>query len=1149
MAPIAHTHDDAALARRLNIAIYVPLVLLAVIGAFLYGQVTRLSSSARWMDHSDKVIAKLYEAQKLIIDQETGIRGYLVTGDRVFLQPFNEAHPSVPIADLHSLVADNPAQQARVLQLRKQYDAWLAEEQREVLLALDIGVARRDAVMLTRKKEMDDIRAAVDEILEAERLLRASRTTAVDDANRDAQAIVVSIMLAAGLVIAFVSRRQIASAAEAFGATLAREREVRESVQRLERMRAAQVRISQKLQGDLQMVDIGMRTLEPVAEEPSAEVGSLYVNEAGSFRRLATHAVPDAPELFAAGEGLVGRVGVENKLLHLKAVPRDFLRIRSGSGDHDPVEVVLAPLAVDQVVYGVLELGFLRTISVESIELLERVGESVAIAVRSAVYRKELRRLLHETQAQATTLQAQKEELRVSNEELEEQSEALRHAQKELELQQVELEQTNESLDQNAKILVRQNQTLQVAQEELVLRAAEVARSNQYKSEFLANMSHELRTPLNSSLILSKLLADNKDGNLTDEQVRFAETIYSSGNDLLELINDVLDLSKIEAGKMGVDITTSPLSRVLDPVQRMFEPVAIERGVSFETLKGEAGLVDTDIQKVQQILKNLLSNAFKFTENGVVSMRTSGNGARVAVAVSDTGIGIAAEQQELIFEAFRQADGATNRKYGGTGLGLSISRDLARLLGGDLHVVSELGKGSTFTLTLPRVYNGPHQAGLPASAPTHAARPPQPTPDVYRPSEPVKAAIELEPAPLVNDDRDALDANTRLILVVEDDAAFARILVDLVHEQRLQCVVAGTADEGVRLAVKLAPRAILLDMSLPDHSGLSALERLKRSAVTRHIPVHVMSVSDYSETALAMGAVGYALKPVRREEIVSALLELEARWSSRVRRVLIVEDDASQRDAIAKLLGSSEVETIGVGSVNEALSQLRTSTFDCVVTDLSLPGESGYELLERMAEDHAYAFPPVIVYTGRSLTREEEQKLRKYSSTIIVKGARSPERLLDEATLFLHQVESSLSPDRQRMIRQVRDRELIFDGRRILIVEDDVRNIFAVTSVLEPKGVTIEIARNGLEALVMLNRHPELDFVLMDIMMPEMDGLTCMREIRKEKRWAKLPIIALTAKAMKHDQERCIEAGANDYISKPLNVDMLLSLLRVWMPK
>jgi CheY-like chemotaxis protein len=427
---------------------------------------------------------------------------------------------------------------------------------------------------------------------------------------------------------------------------------------------------------------------------------------------------------------------------------------------------------------------------------------------------------------------------------------------------------------------------------------------------------------------------------------------------------------------------------------------------------------------------------------------------------------------------------------------------------------------------------------------TATASPARATAAASKPAESVDAR-----SPSVDDDRNALEANARLILVIEDDAPFARILVDLIHERGFQCVVAGGADEGVRLATKLAPRAILLDVGLPDHSGLSALERLKRNAVTRHIPVHVMSVSDYSETALAMGAVGFALKPVRREEVVRALTELEARGSSRVRRLLIVEDDRPQRDAIAKLLGSAEVEIIGVGTVEEALSQLRSSTFDCVVTDLSLPDESGYALLEHMAEDDACSFPPVIVYTGRSLTREEEQKLRKYSSTIIVKGARSPERLLDEVTLFLHQVESSLSPDRQRMLRQVRDREAIFDGRRILVVEDDVRNIFAITSVLEPKGATIEIARNGREALTFLEKHRDIDLVLMDIMMPEMDGITCMVEIRKRAQWAKLPIIALTAKAMKHDQERCLEAGANDYISKPLHVETLLSLLRVWMPR
>ena len=501
-------------------------------------------------------------------------------------------------------------------------------------------------------------------------------------------------------------------------------------------------------------------------------------------------------------------------------------------------------------------------------------------------------------------------------------------------------------------------------------------------------------------------------------------------------------------------------------------------------------------------------------------------------------IGISPEQHEIIFEAFRQADGSANRRFGGTGLGLSISRNLARALGGDLAVASEVGRGSTFTLTLPRVYAPPQEAAR------------APVPEVARPGSARRTGPPLRgPASAVADDRDHVDPGRRLVLVVEDDPAFAKILLDLAHELDFQCLVATSADEGVQLALERVPSAIVLDVKLPDHSGLSVLDRLKREPTTRHIPVHVVSAHDRSQEALSMGAAGYVLKPVEREALLAAFRRLEDQFSRRMRRVLVVEDDDRQRESIVHLLERPDVEIVAVSTVADALERLRGATFDCVVTDLALPDATGGDLLDRMATDDAYSFPPVIVYTGRSLTTDEEQQLRKYSSSIIVKGARSPERLLDEVTLFLHQVESELPAHQRRMLSQARDREAIFEGRRILIAEDDVRNIFALTSVLEPRGAEIVIARNGREAITALETKAGIDLVLMDIMMPEMDGLGAMREIRARDAWPKLPIIALTAKAMKDDQEQCFEAGANDYISKPLDVEMLLSLLRVWMPR
>jgi len=911
-------------------------------------------------------------------------------------------------------------------------------------------------------------------------------------------------------------------------------------------LQAGETKLASMISGEQRLDELGDNILKFAAEYLDAQAGAIFISEGNSYHRCAVYAAAGSvPEKFEIEQGLLGQAAKDGRHFVISDIPDGYLSVGSSLGESKPRHLLVKPVSLEGSVNAVLELGFFKPVKESDVALLKSVEASIAVAVRSVKYRMRLQELLEETQRQSEEVQAQSEELRVSNEELEEQGRALRESQSRLELQQTELEQINTQLEEQTQYLERQKNDLLEAKADSERQAREVERASRYKSDFLANMSHELRTPLNSSLILAKLLAENSGGNLTAEQVKYATTIESAGNDLLTLINDVLDLSKIEAGHM--EIVTEPVSlkRLLGNLRDTFEPVAGQKDLRLliDVDPGTPPSLVTDPQRLEQILKNLLSNALKFTEHGSVSLRVSADADKeFTFKVADTGIGINEEQQRIIFDPFFQADGTTARKYGGTGLGLSISRNLVRLLGGELRLSSEPGKGSEFTVLLP----AEHGEVKPVDDSTALQKPVERKPD-----QPVSKSFQRTS---IADDREQLTGDSRVILAVEDDISFARIVYDLAREMDFQCLIATTAEEALALAQQYLPSAIVLDVGLPDNSGLIVLERLKADSRTRHIPVHVVSASDYSKTALALGAVGYMLKPVKRDQLVETFRKLETRLSQKMRRVLVVEDDPVQVEAMRQLLGSRDVEAVCAQTAAECLEHLERSTFDCMVLDLSLPDASGFSLLEKLSAEDTYSFPPVIVYTGRQLTADEEQRLRRYSKSIIIKGAKSPERLLDEVTLFLHQVVSDLPPEKQKMLEKSNNRDAALEGRRILIAEDDVRNVYALTSLLEGRGVKLQIARNGHEAIAALEEaanSPEktVNLVLMDIMMPEMDGLTAMREIRKRREWQKIPIIALTAKAMKSDQEQCLQAGANDYLAKPLDVDKLLSLIRVWMPR
>ncbi|MFJ1339700.1 response regulator [Pseudomonas caricapapayae] len=1153
--------DQQSFRKLLSRNIGLPLGVGLLSAVMFVAMISYLLSAIQWLQHTDRVINNANETIKLSIDMETGMRGFLITGDERFLDPYEVAKPQVlsALKDLQQLVKDNPQQVDRLDRIKALQQDWNAFASEMIGLRRQVADYSEPIRSGRGKRITDEIRKEFDAFIGMEQQLRQARSEEVSTLTVVAISVYLIFIILLSALLAFLGRRDLLALSASYTSSLQAQQR---STQRLEQqawLRTGQTKLAEAVLGQLTLPMLGDNILRFFSHYLGSVVAALYVrDEHGGLRRVATYgfsAEQQAREqVLGTHEGILAQAVSQGRLLRLDDVPEDYFKVSSGLGEGLPRSVLVMPASNDGQINGVVELGFLRPLTDRDIELLELIADNLGTSIESARYRQRLQEVLAETQQLNEELQVQQEELKTANEELEEQSRVLKESQAHLETQQAELEQTNEQLAERTEALAEQrdaldhkNGELNQAQLELEARAEALQRSSKYKSEFLANMSHELRTPLNSSLILAKLLAENAQENLSEDQVKFAESIYSAGNDLLNLINDILDIAKVEAGKLEVRPETTQVARLTEGLQALFEPLANEKKLNFSVVIDPQvpATLYTDRQRLEQILKNLLSNAVKFTEAGQVSLTVGWQpGVGVVFAVRDSGIGIAADQQQSIFEAFHQADGTTNRRYGGTGLGLSISRDLAQLLGGQITVDSSVGKGSVFSLILPERYEPIINQG-----PAVVINQPQVSPLEPEPQAAVSAVVVARNKPSFADDRERAPFSNRCILVIEDEPNFARILFDLAHELGYSCLVAQAADEGFELAAGYVPDAILLDMRLPDHSGLTVLQRLKEQASTRHIPVHIISVEDRVEAAMHMGAVGYAVKPASREELKAVFARLEAKLTQKLKHILLVEDDDLQRESIARLIGDDDIEITAVGMAQEALDLLRENIYDCMIIDLKLPDMLGNELLKRMSAEDIRAFPPVIVYTGRNLTRDEEADLLKYSRSIIIKGARSPERLLDEVTLFLHKVESTLSHERQRMLKTARSRDKVFEGRKLLLVDDDVRNIFALTSALEHKGAIVEIARNGREAIERLEQIVDIDLVLMDVMMPEMDGYEATRLIRQQPRWRKLPIIAVTAKAMKDDQHRCLEAGANDYLAKPIDLDRLFSLIRVWLPQ
>ncbi|MNJ98608.1 Signal transduction histidine-protein kinase BarA [compost metagenome] len=1089
-----------------NIFFAAAIFLMIVNSAFLYRTFSQVRERETLVRRSNEVLSQIELLVSATKDAETGVRGFLLTGKPEYLEPYHTG-----ISDtwtffkrLKELTKDNNAHQILLESvndvLKQRLDVLAANL--EDIKRQEMGALSRQGTLNEGKALMDRLRDLTNEMRVEEERLYKIRTAVSEDSHIYAYwSIAASAFLniaLAFLAYYFIRRRQISEALEAEQ----REHEIW--------VQSKLADISQLVAVENDTASLAKQVLSFLAETFRIPAATFYVREgdelilAANYARVQKDLTPLKAERFPLGTGLIGEAVHNQRMTEVRNVPQDYFWIGSGLGQGVPNSLLLIPITFFKRTVGVIEFALFSELDEKQKELLEKCCEAIATGISSAESRRSMEALLETTQLQAQELQTQQEELRTSNEELEEQA-----------------------------------RMLESQQEVLNSRNTDLERTNQYKSDFLAKMSHELRTPLNSLLILATLLRENKEGNLTDQQRNFAMTIYDAGNDLLTLINDILDLSKIEARKLSIKGGSFALSDLTDQLKSTFAPQTTKKGLQFEITLSEDTqnlTLENDSQRIAQIIRNFLSNAVKFTDSGSITLGsclTSNQKGFVDIYVKDSGIGIPDHLRASVFNAFEQGDSSISRKYGGTGLGLTISKELAQLLGGDIVLHSEEGKGSTFTLRLPIKLTQEY-----SDSQTMSSLSSTPLPAPFKEDAVLSTPLQT----LVIEAK----RQRRSILIVEDDEKFAGLVADTAKSYSFFPVHVSTGEQALQVLEHLTPTAIMLDIKLPGLSGFGVLETIKEIPKLRHVPVHMISALDYSQSTLRMGAMGYLGKPVTLEQIRDAVKHLEAVATETARTVLIVEDNEVQRKAIIELLQGPDLSLDAAGSGEQALKSVAAKKYDCIVLDLNLPDMNGQEFLEKLNQ-MAAPLPPVIVYTGKDLSRREEDYLRKYSESIILKGARSPERLLDEVNLFLHRVEDTLPESQKRLLTGLRLEENSFTGRKVLLVDDDLRNIFALTHVLESKGFEVIVARDGIEATDIANSAQNLDLILMDLMMPRMDGFEAMRVIRSSGLHASTPIIALTAKAMKGDHEKALEAGANDYLPKPINIANLISVLKVWL--
>ncbi|SEN79711.1 Signal transduction histidine kinase [Mucilaginibacter gossypiicola] len=1134
----------------------VSIILVFIVGVLSYTSIRQFEDDNVWVDHTQNVIRSSNNLLQHLIDAETGMRGYGATNKKTFLDPYNEALPriGVDLQELRDLTKDNLVQQARIDSLTS-----LVSSQRAILKTdIDTREAKgldfmvQNDMFLNGKHNMDVIRSTIANIIKSESQFLQDRKKSSETASDRAILIIICgtiTFLIIILILFFYIQK-----------TFDQQKKIEEEI-RVANIELGKVladneaknwlltgtgQLNEKMQGQQVEKELSNNILSEVCTYTNAAAGTFYLfNEANEklelYASYAFHNPDFVKKSVQMGEGWLGQVAKDGKAAVVKGKLNDKLELSSSVLKTELAESFIIPFFFDKKLKGVTEIAFNEGISKNKSEYLLAIANDIGIAVNTSQARTIMHDLYEETQQQAEELEAQQEELRVTNEELVQKTEELQASEEELRVQQEELRTTNAELEEKASLLEEKNQAIEEARQAINLKVDELETTGKYKSEFLANMSHELRTPLNSILVLARILKDNKPANLSEDQIKYASVIFNAGNDLLTLINDILDLSKIESGKLDMQNEDIKVKDIVGDMEMLFAEVASNKKINYTTSisKDLPQTIFTDKVRIEQVIKNLLSNAFKFTsENGSISInvRPGVKEKTISFAIKDSGIGIPADKQKVIFEAFQQADGSTSRKYGGTGLGLSISRELAFLLGGSISLSSEPGIGSEFVLTVP------HEAKLVATAE-----------DVVLPTaETFKATAEfLAPAKAAQRE----PGREPLVVIVEDDKNFANILQDYARDHGYKSIMVYEGTRAVEIVKEARPDAVILDIMLPGKDGWQILKELKNHEDTMHIPVHLMSAGDAAANRVRKeGAINFMKKPINTETLDKLFADIMVQSGTRFKQILLVEDHKAQSQALKDLMQSQGITVDQAFDGESAFRMLHENEYQCVILDLNLPDISGLDLLDKIKEVDRFASLPVIINTAMELDKTSVNRLMHYANAMVVKTNKSSDRLIDEVNLFLNKIsETANTPTPQaapaasakpKTLTKGKD---AIKGKKVLIVDDDMRNIFALSSALQSYDLDVEIANDGEEAIAKLEEIKNIDIVLMDIMMPKMDGYEATRHVRKQNKWAKLPVIALTAKAMKDDREKCIAAGANDYITKPVDMDRLISLMQLWL--